>query len=334
MAHQYNHVTVGGTFDHLHVGHQTILYHAFQIGKKVSIGITTDEFHTKKKIADQIEPLAVRKKNLVDFLKKKNYFSRSILVPLKDIYGTTLSDSRIQAIVVTRETKHNATKINKERNKKNLSKLKIVVIPYMKGDDTRIVRSTRIRIGEIDRYGHNYSKLFPIHTKLVLPDSTREALRKPLGKVISGNPDSVTVRVINLLYSSQAPLTIAVGDIIANHLIKGSFIPDIAIIDNRSQRQILDGGKASRGLRNQRGTIASTVARKILHSIQTAVYHGEKKTITICGEEDLLAIPAILFAPLGSIVVYGQMNRGVIVVTVTEERKQQVKNLLLQFHFL
>jgi len=51
----------------------------------------------------------------------------------------------------------------------------------------------------------------------------------------------------------------------------------------------------------------------------------------IDGEEDLLTLPAILLAPLSSLVLYGQWDRGAVMVEVTEEMKNQVKKLLERF---
>ena len=49
------------------------------------------------------------------------------------------------------------------------------------------------------------------------------------------------------------------------------------------------------------------------------------------GEEDLLALPAILFAPLNSVVLYGQIDLGVVMVEVTEEKKKGVEEILKKF---
>jgi pantetheine-phosphate adenylyltransferase len=41
---KYNKVAVGGTFDKFHEGHRLLVEKAFQIGDKVLIGVTSDEF--------------------------------------------------------------------------------------------------------------------------------------------------------------------------------------------------------------------------------------------------------------------------------------------------
>ena len=50
--------------------------------------------------------------------------------------------------------------------------------------------------------------------------------------------------------------------------------------------------------------------------------------IVVDGEEDLLALIAVLYAPENSIVVYGQPYTGVVIIKVTPEKKEQVKALL------
>jgi pantetheine-phosphate adenylyltransferase len=42
-------VATGGTFDEIHAGHLALLSKAFELGKTVIIGITSDEFAIKRK---------------------------------------------------------------------------------------------------------------------------------------------------------------------------------------------------------------------------------------------------------------------------------------------
>jgi len=54
----------------------------------------------------------------------------------------------------------------------------------------------------------------------------------------------------------------------------------------------------------------------------------ERIKIVVDGEEDLATLPAILYAPLGSAVVYGQPNEGSVLVEVTPEKKKHVMDLM------
>lgn len=53
--------------------------------------------------------------------------------------------------------------------------------------------------------------------------------------------------------------------------------------------------------------------------------------LIVDGEEDLLALPAILFAPLGSLILYGHWQHGIIAVEVNEQMKKKTQNLLNKF---
>ncbi|HMK82220.1 MAG TPA: DUF359 domain-containing protein, partial [Candidatus Bathyarchaeia archaeon] len=46
------------------------------------------------------------------------------------------------------------------------------------------------------------------------------------------------------------------------------------------------------------------------------------------GEEDLLVLVVIAVAPVGSLVVYGQPNEGIVLVNVTLAKKKEVVDLL------
>ena len=80
-------VAVGGTFDHLHVGHKLLLtataYAADPLlptakssaPRKLVIGISGDELLTKKKFADEVESWDVRQENTAKFLESILVFS-------------------------------------------------------------------------------------------------------------------------------------------------------------------------------------------------------------------------------------------------------------------
>jgi len=128
---KYNHIAIGGTFDHFHIGHQNLIKTAFQLGKKVSIGITTEKFTQKKAFPLAIESYNSRLNQVKNHLKKKNWLEKANLTPLFDIYGPTLSDKSIEALVVTKDTFPNAKKINLKRKKMGLKQLVIKTIPLV-----------------------------------------------------------------------------------------------------------------------------------------------------------------------------------------------------------
>ena len=69
----YNHVILGGTFDHIHRGHEALLRKAFVIGKKVTIGLTSDVYVRNSKISNS-NVYEVRNKQLEMWLKKQGIY--------------------------------------------------------------------------------------------------------------------------------------------------------------------------------------------------------------------------------------------------------------------
>jgi pantetheine-phosphate adenylyltransferase len=149
-------VAVGGTFDELHKGHRALLLKAFEVGEKVLVGLSSDEF-AKNLGREKNHAIACYDKRLAElkeFLKRHNFLERAEIIPLHDAYGVTLSQEGLDALVVSRETEYMAQEINKKREKKSLAPLNIVVIELVPAENYVPISTTRIRRGEIDREGH------------------------------------------------------------------------------------------------------------------------------------------------------------------------------------
>ncbi len=137
-------VCLGGTFDIIHEGHILLLRKAFEIGKKVYIGLSTDEL--VKKLGKEAKPYEERKKKLEDFLIRMGW--NAIIEPLNDVYGTAIKED-FDAIIVSPETERRAIEINEIRRRSGLKELKIIKIPYLFANDGIAVSTSRIKSGEI-----------------------------------------------------------------------------------------------------------------------------------------------------------------------------------------
>ena len=151
---KYEKVAVGGTFDKLHRGHKALLSKAFEIGEKVVIGLSSDEFASKMGKPHKTASYAKRLKELEAFLEKNGLAKRAEIVPLNDPYGITISGKDLDALVVSKETESITDKINKIRVEAGLPPLKIISISMVPAENCNPISTTRIRSGEIDRNGH------------------------------------------------------------------------------------------------------------------------------------------------------------------------------------
>ena len=334
---QFNHVVIGGTFDHFHKGHKALLEKAFEIGKKVMIGIATKKLYKDKFLSETVEPFKIRKKSVSEFLKKKNLLKQAKLISFSHFTGGADEIKNINAIVVSKITYPNALKINQLRKKNKLPLLRTIIIDDVLSDDKKFISSKRIREGEIDREGRNFQfSIFNFQKKhLTMPESLREKLRKPLSKVFKS-----TDQLLNYINIMEWTMVIAVGDIIVNSLLKSGIDPDVKIIDFRSRRKEFSPAKGGiqfpinfqfKRYKNDPGTINLKTAEIIKEKIKRALYKKQKSWIIINGEEDLLALPAILSAPLNSLVLYGHWQLGIIAVVVDERIKNKTRNIIKKF---
>ncbi len=344
MKHKYNHAILGGTFDHFHAGHKHFIDRALKQAQKLTIGLTTPKMVKDKFLAGSIENYETREKNLIAYLKTKARRNQVSIVPINDIYGTSLKDKDTEAIIVTDAGIQNAKIINQERIKINFPPLEVVIVHPVRGDDGGVISSRRIRAGEIDRNGHSYMKIFADSKKLILTESLRDETRNiPSGQLIK-NIGQLKRFVRNLPAGRQgAKFIIAVGDVISSNLIEGGRQADISIIDYRVERTPVERKIISPTLETQNdpGTISQNAVLALKEALNRAL-SGRRQVIKIIGEEDLLALPAVLLAPLGTIILYGMPaspktasrggpGKGAILAEATEEKKAEVVSLVRKF---
>jgi pantetheine-phosphate adenylyltransferase len=154
MKRKFETVAVGGTFDLFHSGHRALLLKAFEVGNHVLIGLCSDDFVKKMRKPHGIASYAQRLDELKSLLKKRRLTDRAEIMPLDDAYGITLSERRIDAIVVSEETEPRAHKINEKRKSLGMAPLPIVTVSMVLSEDHYPISSTRIWFEEIDREGH------------------------------------------------------------------------------------------------------------------------------------------------------------------------------------
>ncbi len=125
---------------------------AFKVADRVLIGLTTDEF--AKKLHDHyFDPFEKRYSALKRFLEERGYSDRAEIIPINDPYGPTVENGAIEGIIVSEETEPRADEINRLRVERGLRPLLVFCIKMVLAEDGKPISSTRIRRGEIDRYG-------------------------------------------------------------------------------------------------------------------------------------------------------------------------------------
>jgi len=166
---------------------------------------------------------------------------------------------------------------------------------------------------------------------LLLPDELRSLLKDPLGRLYRGNGlECVTAMKKELLSARKIA---AIGDMTAYYLLKASILPDLLVVDNKTKRlpvsdHVLEKLEHESYKTEKVQNPAATLSKDLIDMIRASLDGNERVKIVVEGEEDLATLPAILYAPLGSVVVYGQPNEGSVLVDVTAERKLHVEEFM------
>ncbi len=159
---------------------------------------------------------------------------------------------------------------------------------------------------------------------LSLPASLRGAFKEPMG------PIETDAEV--LAGDVTGPL-VAVGDVVSYHFERIGHTPDVAVVDGLTERdavdpEVADVLGASGARRVEAVNPAAALSESMLRALREAVESEEPVAIDVDGEEDLVALPAIVLAPEGASVVYGQPGEGMVHVRVDEEVRERARDLL------
>lgn len=143
----YTYVAVGGTFDHLHSGHKLLLGTAAVYARgRLRVGVTGPALLTKKKYAEQLQTIAVRRDHVTRFLKRLRPDLELEVEEIVDVSGGTDRIAAVEALVVSPETRRAVELINDLREKNGIFvPLKEIVIPYAFAKDGEVVSSTSLR---------------------------------------------------------------------------------------------------------------------------------------------------------------------------------------------
>jgi len=160
-----------------------------------------------------------------------------------------------------------------------------------------------------------------------LTKATEKYFKTPFGRIAE--------KTEALVEATQAQregcLLISVGDSCAEVFLTNGVKPDILVYDEFCQRQPITS-EVRRAIatldtpitcvKNPPGHITDELEEEIENAIKK-----KKGKIFIEGEEDLAVLPAAIFAPLGSLIAYGQPNEGMVLVEVTPELKKKAKEI-------
>jgi len=146
-------VAMGGTFDVVHSGHMALLDKAFSISSKVIIGLSSDQL--AKKRGKNLTSDYPKRLSLLKSVVEKNFPNSSYEISkLENDFGPAVIEGSVKALVVSEETSDKGIRLNELRAERNLSPVRIVVVPMVLAKDGKAISTTRIKNFEIDDSGN------------------------------------------------------------------------------------------------------------------------------------------------------------------------------------
>ena len=153
-------------------------------------------------------------------------------------------------------------------------------------------------------------------------------------------PDSDASRQRILQKIPDDSYVVTVGDRTTEKMISFGMVPSLQITDGLEKRHPRQHPELADKIHSGDGTVTTTttlidvnnppseITQESVDAIRKAFSMPPPVRIRVNGEEDLLVIPACIYAPDGAIVMYGQPNQGLVIMEVSPEVRNKMQAML------
>ncbi len=158
-----------------------------------------------------------------------------------------------------------------------------------------------------------------------LPEGLRPKLAAPLGIVFAGE-ETKGPEFEKMV--RNAPLAVSVGDRVTDTLGEMGRTPDVQVVDGVERRVKREAPKVPYARLVKVKNPAGRLTADAIAGMKKALLGKKPVRVLVEGEEDLMAMLAIAFAPVSAVVFYGQPGVGVVVVKVNAVSKARNREIL------
>lgn len=174
-------------------------------------------------------------------------------------------------------------------------------------------------------------------------------MAKPAGELLPGNINENVLKAPKWFDThcdeqNKNYEIICVGDVVSEAFLQSSVLAHhlkMCIVDGKTKRESynIDPGLVlpnTVNIENLAGRISGKASKKLWEILNS----DEKYFVKVSGEEDALVIPVVIFAKLGTFVVYGQppitdleskIPSGMVIITVDQNFKKGMNYILNSF---
>ena len=315
-------------FDRLHIGHQVMIDRLSEMPDSVACVTSGELVGPGLELEALIQPVDIREKNLREYVRS---------VKLDDVISVK-SFTKVDDLLTIEgnatflmyegpcctEIESGALKLRKEKMGLNDE---VEYLKPVRAHDGEKIASARIRLGEIDREGRRL-----IGTKeppRELQIEGRSGLKSPKGEVFAAKDGPPEKRVVTKIREESPECVIAVGDVTSSTLLKEGFTPEVMIVDGITKRGPFEEQFTADRVYKIFNP-AAVIYPEAWSVIDTAINDDANSLIIVEGEEDLMGFPAVLLAPEGSAVLYGQPDVGIVWIPINKENRKIASDLLEQ----
>jgi len=162
----------------------------------------------------------------------------------------------------------------------------------------------------------------------LLTNELRKELKKPQGLLIEGPLEKTMKRLKELIDKEKPSTVISVGDVVSRNMSKYGVSLNVLIVDNKVMRKPIQPITVDTDQTLYAKNPPGAITDEAWAAIRSAIEQKGKTKVMVDGEEDLLALVAVLSAPEDALVVYGQPHVGIVVVKVTEETREKMRRIV------
>lgn len=313
-------------FDRLHLGHHALVDRLSEMPEPVAV-VTDGELMGKDlELASIVQSADYRRMKLLEYLESVDLATDiriEIMSGVHDLLALA-GEKRFLMYQGPCCTEIENGALEQRREKLGLQD-RVEYLKPVRADDGEKLTSARIRQGFIDRNGRRL--LGTTEPPRLLKLEGRSDLKSPKGDVFGTKEGAPEKRVVRRIFKEDPPCVIAVGDVTSETIIREGFVPDVCIIDGITKRGAYNAtieGEREYGCFNP----PAVLYPEAWSTIATAIEDGVKSVVNIEGEEDLMGFPAVLLAPEGSVMLYGQPDVGIVWVPASKSNKVLARQLL------
>jgi uncharacterized protein (UPF0218 family)/phosphopantetheine adenylyltransferase len=315
-------------FDRLHLGHEVMIDRLVEMPEPIA-GVTSEELVGKGlQLEGIIQPLEIRVARLKEYL---------IRTRLDDIVEVRPVSKRNDLLTIKEQvtfmmyegpccTEIQSGALEKRKQTLGLDD-RIEFLKPVRADDGDKIASARIRLGQIDRRGRRL--VGTNESPRILQFEGRSGLKSPKGDVFHVRDGSPQKRVVERIKTDSPAQVITVGDVTTATILEEGYTPQVMIVDGITKRGSFEK-RFSAGAEFLIYNPAAAIYPEAWSTIATAINNDQPTLVKVDGEEDLLGFPAVLLAPEGSVMLYGQPDIGIVWVPVNRENQKLARELLEQ----